>query len=109
MVGRWIGVVFGVVALLGVAMAPQLVWAGPAVVTAGLGSSRAILEDGSLWAWGDNDTGELGDGTTIRRGKPVQVGSATNWSRVIAGESHTLAIRSDGSLWTWGERDGATR
>lgn len=65
----------------------------------------AVRSDGTLWAWGKNENGQLGDGTTIQRTAPVQVGSATTWDKVVCGPGHTLARRSDGTLWAWGKND----
>jgi alpha-tubulin suppressor-like RCC1 family protein len=62
----------------------------------------ALTTDGSLWAWGANAVGQLGDGTTITRMAPVQVGFAKDWAVVRAGSGHTVAIRTDGTLWAWG-------
>ena len=55
--------------------------------------------DGTLWGWGDNQYGQLGDGTTTQRLSPVQVGTASNWATVGGGQYHTLALKSDGTLW----------
>ncbi|OGU11010.1 MAG: hypothetical protein A2075_13280, partial [Geobacteraceae bacterium GWC2_58_44] len=62
----------------------------------------AIKSDGSLWAWGSNDEGELGIGSTIAKSSPNRVGSATDWKLVAGGLNYTLAIKNDGSLWAWG-------
>jgi len=69
-------------------------------MAAGNGHSLAITADGSLWAWGDNQAGQLGDGTTVRRSSPVHV--MNDVVAISAGLHHTLAIRTDGSLWAWG-------
>jgi alpha-tubulin suppressor-like RCC1 family protein len=74
------------------------------IATSGL-HGLAIKGDGSLWAWGDNSKGQLGDGTTEPRAAPLRVGADSGWVSVAAGVSHSLAIRRDGSLWAWGLND----
>jgi len=69
-------------------------------ISAGHASSFAILPDGSLWAWGENHFGQLGDGTTIDRHIPVKI--MDDVVSVSAGSYTTFAIRNDGSLWGWG-------
>jgi len=71
-------------------------------ISAGEGHVMAIAEDGTLWAWGRNWYGQLGDGTTTNPNAPVRIGGAANWVSVSAGERHTVAIREDGTLWAWG-------
>jgi len=78
---------------------PAWRWAS---VSAGAFHTVAIREDGTLWAWGLNTNGRLGDGTVIQHLSPVQIQPGTIWSSVSAGGSHTVAIRGDGTLWAWG-------
>ena len=61
-----------------------------------------IKNDGTLWAWGYNGMGQLGDGSITNRATPVQVGTATNWVDFAVGAYHSLGIKSDGTLWAWG-------
>jgi alpha-tubulin suppressor-like RCC1 family protein len=73
------------------------------LVAAGGIHTAAIKTDGTLWTWGYNNFGGLGDGTIINRSSPVQtVSGGTNWKLVAAGQYHTAAIKTDGTLWTWG-------
>ncbi|WP_160139996.1 T9SS type A sorting domain-containing protein [Chryseobacterium sp. c4a] len=71
-------------------------------LSAGRQHSLGIKPDGTLWAWGNNQTGQLGDGATINRNVAVQIGTATNWKSVSAGEQYTVALKTDGTLWAWG-------
>jgi len=71
-------------------------------VSAGTFQTVTIRTDGTLWAWGGNISGLLGDGTTTDRLTPIQIGMVTDWAFVAAGDSHTVAIRTDGTLWAWG-------
>jgi len=70
-------------------------------VSAGSTHTAAIRDDGTLWTWGMNIYGQLGDGTTIQRLSPVQVGS-DEWTSVSVGNNHTMAIDAAGKLWAWG-------
>ncbi|HXE95337.1 MAG TPA: chitobiase/beta-hexosaminidase C-terminal domain-containing protein, partial [Dongiaceae bacterium] len=63
----------------------------------------ARRSDGTLWAWGDNSSGQLGDGSFAKRPVPTMVGTAVNWVKQASGWNHTLALRADGSLWAWGD------
>lgn len=62
----------------------------------------AIAGDGSLWCWGRNFAGQLGDGTTQDRHRPVRVGSERDWLAVRAGPTATCGLRAPGTLWCWG-------
>jgi alpha-tubulin suppressor-like RCC1 family protein len=72
-------------------------------VACSVGFTAAIKTDGTLWTWGNNLQGQLGDNTIIQRSTPVTtfVGG-TNWKQVTCGYNHTAAIKTDGTLWTWG-------
>ncbi len=74
-----------------------------AAVSARGNHTVAIKTDGTLWAWGYNGYGQLGDGTTVNRFAPVQIGSDTKWVSVSAGETYTVARKSDGTIWAWGD------
>jgi alpha-tubulin suppressor-like RCC1 family protein len=71
-------------------------------IAAGGTHTLAIYNDGSLWAWGSNWSGQLGDGTTTEHHSPVQIGTDTNWAHIAAGGDYSIALKNDGSLWTWG-------
>jgi alpha-tubulin suppressor-like RCC1 family protein len=63
----------------------------------------AIKSNGTLWAWGGNSSGILGQGDTVDRTSPTQVGTSTSWSKIACGGwGFVLATRSDGTLWGWG-------
>ena len=64
--------------------------------------SLGIKNDGSLWAWGNNYYGQLGDGTTTDRLIPTQIGIATNWVNIETHGYHSLGIKNDGTIWAWG-------
>ncbi len=74
-------------------------------VAAGFRISFGIKTDGTLWAWGLNDVGQLGDGTTTNQLHPIQIGSDTNWDSVSAGYQHVVALKTSGAVFTWGNND----
>ncbi len=76
------------------------------VATGGNEEGGAIKTDGTLWMWGENGEGQLGQGNTTDRHSPVQVGSATNWSQVSLGPGGALAVTTAGTLWAWGSGYG---
>src|SRR5687768_16333533 len=59
----------------------------------------ALNNDGSVWTWGFNAYGQLGDGTTTTRSVPGLVPGVINVIQIAAGENHSLALRVDGTLW----------
>ena len=79
-----------------------------AQISCGREHSSAIKTDGSLWCWGNNYYGQLGDNTTTHRSSPVQtVSGGTSWSQVSCGLYHTAAIKTDSTLWCWGYNNSA--
>lgn len=81
---------------------------GWSTIAAGGSTSAGIKTDGTLWTWGSNSVGMLGDGTTVNKSSPVSVaGGGTNWERIDIGSINTVAAtKIDGTLWTWGNNDG---
>ena len=89
-----------------------------ASVSAGGDQTLAIKKDGTLWGWGFNLFGQVGDGTgmgspcasdvgaTYCVVSPVQIGTDTHWAKVSAGDSHSMAVKTDGTLWGWGDNSG---
>jgi alpha-tubulin suppressor-like RCC1 family protein len=66
------------------------------------GDCWAVKTDGTLWAWGINNKGQLGLGNTTDYSSPVQVGSLTDWKLVGGAIWNNAAIKTDGTLWTCG-------
>ncbi|MBI3609808.1 MAG: hypothetical protein HY204_03790 [Nitrospirae bacterium] len=75
---------------------------GGFAVAAGLYHSVALKNDGTVWSWGGNQSGQLGDGTTSNCSTPISVGGLTGVVGIAAGYSHTLAVKTDGTVWAWG-------
>ena len=75
---------------------------GVVAVAGAHSNSLALKRDGTVWAWGDNEHGQLGDGTTADRSTPVQVSVLTGVVAVAGGGSHSLAVKADGTAWAWG-------
>ena len=97
--------VFVVLALLLLPASPVLAATGTREdisVSAGETHSMAIKSDGSLWGWGANYYGQLGDGSSAYDSQYTPVKILDNVAAVSAGYNHTMAIKSDGSLWAWG-------
>ena len=85
---------------------PSLVWgldSGVVAITAGWDHTCAITSDGGVVCWGDNSSGQLGDGAAPRRNSPTQVvGLTSGVIEISAGQSHTCALTSAGRVMCWG-------
>ena len=81
---------------------------GITAVAGGDAHSIALMNDGTVWTWGWNVYGQLGDGTTTNSLAPVQVkgpggsGQLNGIMAVAGGMHHTIALKNDGTVWTWG-------
>jgi len=83
---------------------------GAVAAAAGYQHSTAVMDDGTVWAWGDNNYGQLGDGNTdTDSDTPVQVagyagdGTLNGVAQAAAGSMHTVALKNDGTVWAWGD------
>jgi PKD repeat protein len=77
-------------------------------VSAGYSYCLALKYDGTVWAWGYNYNGQLGDGTTTQRTTPVQVNGLTNVVAIAAGYAGSLALKDNGTVWAWGWNGAST-
>ncbi len=62
----------------------------------------ALKSDGTVWDWGYNGNGELGNGTNTSSTVPVQVSGLSGVTAIAAGGIHAIAVKSDGTVWDWG-------
>ena len=82
---------------------PQRVPGLPAVAAVSVSDHvLALGQDGTVWAWGNNDRGQVGDGSRTYRYTPVQLAGLTNVAKVSAGPTSSLALGIDGTVWVWG-------
>ncbi|HEX8673092.1 MAG TPA: hypothetical protein VF710_14450 [Longimicrobium sp.] len=63
---------------------------------------QCAISDGSVYCWGENSTGQLGNGTRIAAAAPTRIASPLQFTRVGTGSFHSCALASDGSAWCWG-------
>ncbi|HEX8535937.1 MAG TPA: RCC1 repeat-containing protein, partial [Cystobacter sp.] len=71
-------------------------------VAAGFTHTLAVSAGGTVWTWGANNEGQLGDGTTETRTTPVQVADLSLVTSIIANSNHTVVLKKDGTVWDWG-------
>ena len=62
------------------------------------------MEDGTVYSWGDNTYGQLGNGTTTNSLTPIMV-NIDNVMDIAAGDRHSIALKNDGTVWTWGRNN----
>lgn len=71
-------------------------------VAAGANHSVALLQNGTVWTWGGNDSGQLGIGSRIDNSEPVQVYGLQDIIAIASGRTHVVALKKDGTVWSWG-------
>lgn len=71
-------------------------------VSAGRNFSVGLKADGSVYAWGLNTNGQLGDGTNVQKSSPVQVLGGHSFIDLVAGYDFVVALKANGQAWTWG-------
>ncbi len=76
-------------------------------VNAGSFHNLALKNNGTLWAWGNNNHGQLGNNTLINKNIPTQIG-IIQWKMVKPGRLHSVGIKMDGTLWAWGDNQDAS-
>jgi alpha-tubulin suppressor-like RCC1 family protein len=78
-------------------------------ISTGYRHALALLPDGTVLAWGDNSSSQLGDGTTTSRSTPQVIPNLTGIVAISASSNHGVALDSDGFVWTWGDGTEAGR
>jgi len=78
---------------------------GAGKVAAGVGHTLMIDADGNVWAWGANEFGQLGIGSSDDQTAPCQIDTLTGIIAVAAGDTHSVALDGDGNVWVWGNND----
>ena len=64
----------------------------------------AIKTDGTLWMWGSNNYGNVGDNSTANKSSPIQI-PGTNWASISFTFNNAVATKTDGTAWVWGENE----
>lgn len=67
--------------------------------------SLALKSDGTVWSWGRNNFGQLGDGKRSKKNSPVQVKNLRDVIAIASGTWHSMALKSNGTVWTWGRNN----
>ena len=74
-------------------------------ISAGDSFAIALAKDGSVWSWGENAYGQLGDNTRTNRSTPQKIKELSGIVKIACGEFHAIALKKDGTVWTWGNND----
>jgi len=75
------------------------------MIACGTSTTMLLKEDGTVWAWGNNSSGALGNGTNTDSNSPVQVSGLTGVKAISAASDYNIALLSDGTVWSWGSNE----
>jgi alpha-tubulin suppressor-like RCC1 family protein len=78
---------------------------GVIAISSGNDHCLVLKSDGTVWAWGRSEMGQLGDGMTTYGHSPVQVSGLSGVVAIVAGQFHSLALKGDGTVWAWGQNE----
>lgn len=76
--------------------------AGMTMISAGYEHGLSLAADGTVWGWGHNNVGQVGDNSTVNRSNPAQIAAFGDVVAIAAGGFHSVALKADGTVWTWG-------
>lgn len=99
---------FSVATAEGTALSPTAlisVIATPRIAAGGAHSLARSADGNTVWAWGDNQHGQLGLGSRVGSGTPAVIAGLAGVKALAAGAGHSLALLADGSVWAWGRND----
>ncbi len=72
-------------------------------IASGFAHSLALRSDGSIWGWGNNNHGQLGDSTLSNHPVPIRIGTENDWIKIVAHGNFSMGLKYDGTLWAWGD------
>lgn len=91
--------------LCGLLFGSSTVQAADPKAACGAAHCVALHSDGTVWAWGKNKEGQLGDGSQTKQPVPVRIEGLRDVADVAAGYDHSLAVKTDGTVWAWGKNE----
>ncbi len=97
--------IISIIAILSLFITDKLSAATIPQISGGGYHSLALKSDGTVWAWGRNNFGQIGIGKRSKRNTPVQVKNLKDVAAIASKTWHSMALKSDGTVWTWGRNN----